>query len=350
MFYAWSPTSLTAGKHNAFPAITKPQKLTTWREDSTYKEIPVPFPPAIRDGETCRLVLTAHAQGNPHIINLVSPSLGDRPFPVMSMPILFSARNAKGKAALGKQEQVERVYRVPVDVDQQVFITVREQTSFDLDKKVWDSGIGLSSWIVDLANEQSASAPPIVDAMRRALFSSEARQILELGAGTGIVSLVLGALRSAKARSESGCILTTDLASAMPLLEHNIASNDSSFTCSSTRPRAVVLDWDEERFPEEVSDIQHDFDVIIMADVTYNTSSFPSLIRTLDNIVRVGSSTAGSDPRPHHPLILLGYKERDPSERSLWDVAQNIGIRFEQVGERRGAGGEPIEIWIGTVQ
>lgn len=203
---------------------------------------------------------------------------------------------------------------------------------------------------MDLANEQSASAPPIVDAMRRALFSSEARQILELGAGTGIVSLVLGALRSAKARSESGCILTTDLASAMPLLEHNIASNDSSFTCSSTRPRAVVLDWDEERFPEEVSDIQHDFDVIIMADVTYNTSSFPSLIRTLDNIVRVGSSTAGSDPRPHHPLILLGYKERDPSERSLWDVAQNIGIRFEQVGERRGAGGEPIEIWIGTVQ
>ena len=81
-----------------------------------------------------------------------------------------------------------------------------------------------------------------------------------------------------------------------------------------------------------------------MADVTYNTASFPSLVRTLKVL------TSGGDPESHSgrlPLILLGYKERDAAERSLWDMARNIGITVEKVGERPGAGGNPVEIWVG---
>jgi hypothetical protein len=74
-----------------------------------------------------------------------------------------------------------------------------------------------------------------------------------------------------------------------------------------------------------------------MADVTYNTSSFPSLIRTLSNLVRMG---------PEPPLVLLGYKERDPDERKLWDMAKSVGIIFEKVGERKGRGGAPVELWL----
>jgi protein N-lysine methyltransferase METTL21D len=81
-----------------------------------------------------------------------------------------------------------------------------------------------------------------------------------------------------------------------------------------------------------------------MADVTYNTASFPSLIRTLRNLTH--RSTDGNTATP---LVLLGYKERDTAERSLWEMAREIGVTFERVGERPGADGNSVEIWLGRV-
>lgn len=79
-----------------------------------------------------------------------------------------------------------------------------------------------------------------------------------------------------------------------------------------------------------------------MADVTYNTASFPSLIHTLRTLLEL------SDPDGNNtsPLVLLGYKERDPAERTLWDMAADIGVTFEKVGERVGAGGDSVEVWL----
>jgi protein N-lysine methyltransferase METTL21D len=77
-----------------------------------------------------------------------------------------------------------------------------------------------------------------------------------------------------------------------------------------------------------------------MADVTYNTSSFPALITTLESLIRLGTKP---------PLVILGYKERDPEERTLWDLAKRIGLRFEKVGERAGCGGASVEVWLGKV-
>ena len=74
-----------------------------------------------------------------------------------------------------------------------------------------------------------------------------------------------------------------------------------------------------------------------MADVTYNTSSFPSLVRTLSDLIKLGLKP---------PVVLLGYKERDPGERTLWKMTKEVGLEFEKVAERPGAGGAPIEIWI----
>ena len=73
-----------------------------------------------------------------------------------------------------------------------------------------------------------------------------------------------------------------------------------------------------------------------MADVTYNTASFPALVATLNRIVKRSS-------RP--PVILLGYKQRDEAERTLWPMTKEIGIEFTQLGEVAGAGGMPVEVW-----
>lgn len=142
---------------------------------------------------------------------------------------------------------------------------------------------------------------------------------------------------------------------AMPLLKQNIAANARYYL--SGVPQPLVLDWDDEILPPEICELGG-LDIIMlasmlilhadywhcssrfrMADVSYNTSSFPALSRTISNLVRLGS-----DP----PLIVLGYKERDEAERTFWDMMTQIGIHFEKVGERRGAGSFPVEIWLGS--
>ncbi|KAJ7180629.1 putative methyltransferase-domain-containing protein [Mycena filopes] len=280
---------------------TQPMKLTTWRgQSSAYKEIPVPLPRFSVNG-TWRLVL----RSSPTLggVHLDADAKGTLPLPVMSMPILLGRpQNGKVKAKL--QDQIERSYSF--GDDQRVSIT--EQTSFDLDKKIWDSGIGLSAWIV-------SHPPPFLN-------SQEPLRILELGAGIGIVSIVLGALRP------DDRIIATDVESAMPLLQHNITANTSCVEAS-------VLDWDEISFPECVQECGA-FDVIVMADVTYNTTSFPSLVRTLKNLVELS---------PKRPQVILGYKERDSGERALWGMAEAAGISFKLVGKVPGNGGAPVEIW-----
>ncbi|KAK6992209.1 putative methyltransferase-domain-containing protein [Favolaschia claudopus] len=291
IYFSW--VSVSTGEE------TRSIKLTTWRgQSSAYKEIPVPHPRSSANGPW-RLVLTS----DPKSSRVRLDAANVLPFPVISMPITFGkAQSSKSKAKL--QDQIERVYSLGEDKT----IIITEQTSFDLDKKIWDSGVGLSSWLIQ--------HPPSF------LSSPEALRILELGAGTGIASIVLGVLRS------EDRIITTDVESAMPLLLHNITANQSSV-------EATVLDWDDETLPECVQDVGS-FDVIIMADVTYNTASFPSLVRTLKNLVSLAAK---------RPQVLLGYKERDPGERALWAMAEAAGITLKDIGRIAGAGGVPIEIW-----
>jgi hypothetical protein len=136
-----------------------------------------------------------------------------------------------------------------------------------------------------------------------------------------------------------------------------------------------------------------------MADVAYNTSSFPALLRTLASLlalsnnaqskhrgddssdVQVANDDADDDDpgsgssqerkeaqeradrdydergcasgqwrHDSEPLVLLAYKERDLAERQLWDMmTRETGIVLECVGKQAGAGGLPVEIWLGSL-
>lgn len=88
----------------------------------------------------------------------------------------------------------------------------------------------------------------------------------------------------------------------------------------------------------------HDVCTNSAADVTYNTASFPSLVSTLVSLLR-------PDAQGNTPMLLLAYKERDPSERELWDMARARGLTLELVDvitghEEQGMAGA-TEIWIG---
>lgn len=186
-------------------------------------------------------------------------------------------------------------------------------------------------------------ASPALSRMQQTLFSRDRRNIIELGAGTGIVAITLGILRSKlDTHGELGRIVTTDLPSALPLLQHNISSNNSLL--SRVSPEPAALDWEVERLPDTVmSKLDTGLDAIVMADVTYNTASFPVLISTLSRLVKFSQSKRAD----RHPSILLGYKERDAAERTLWDMVRDVGIDLEQVAVVSGADGAAIEIWVG---
>jgi hypothetical protein len=156
-------------------------------------------------------------------------------------------------------------------------------------------------------------------------------------------------------------------ASAMPLLLHNISANSPHFATSSMHPQAFPLNWDDLDLPPQVLHNLLGFDAILyvikfqnipriqlvvlianitfrMADVTYNTFSFPSLLRTISSLI--AHTTARLKPPP---LIILAYKERDPDERTLWDLFKDeVGVCLQQVGECIGNGGAPVEFWVGV--
>lgn len=78
--------------------------------------------------------------------------------------------------------------------------------------------------------------------------------------------------------------------------------------------------------------------------MTYNTSAFPSLLKTLTSLLQPGSDKLT-------PLLVLAYKERDPAERDLWDMLKNEGVKMEKIGEVKGAdaGTGETEIWVGSM-
>ena len=130
IFYSWAQVQTT----NQNETVEKPRKLTTWRQSNAYKEIPVPRPLGLREGQSWRLILSAGAQVEdaPFLstIDLHDQAFGKVPFPVMSMPILFRSKGAKRDE---KQEKIERMYRLQAG-ETGPLLRIIEQTSFDLDK------------------------------------------------------------------------------------------------------------------------------------------------------------------------------------------------------------------------
>ncbi|KAI9440757.1 putative methyltransferase-domain-containing protein [Lactarius indigo] len=352
--------------------LSEPTKLTTWRQENAYKPLQVPSLSKNvfgSGGTDCCLVLSSSPVAASSIINLSDPNVGRTPLPVASLPINIFTQQGKApaKASSAKQEAITRTFCLfDEDAAAIPLMHIKETVSFDLDKvirsdvlvsrpddrlqapqKLWDSGIGLSAWLVRLS-AAAASQPALVQELRSRLFAPKECYVIELGAGTGIVSLVLAALRS----SDTACaahetrIFSTDLLSSMELMNYNIHANSALYP--HCPPTALPLNWDEEELPEAVRGRHVGFDLVVMADVAYNTSSFPALLSTLASLLALSGDGDGAAAGAREPLVLLAYKERDPGERRLWDMmARQVGIVLERVGNEAGAGGPPVEIWMG---
>ncbi|WVR03901.1 hypothetical protein IAU60_000900 [Kwoniella sp. DSM 27419] len=375
---------------------TPSQELTVFEPPmSTYKPISIPLPARTQAGETWRLGLFSAdpgagdtpAEGPSSLLSLCGDEPGvlgvwsegiqiTRP----SLPAGGAVRGVNAKTNGKKEKEVEgksrnagkgkgkekekekekdegpkqgritREFGLPSSGS----LRVVEQTSFDLDKKVWDSGLALSAWLWRYLPETTAEriSHPQMEKHVSQLRRTKPLRLLEIGSGTGLVSIALAMAFKRYLPNVKRVITATDLGSAIPLMDENISLNglsdgaasrsqDAGTSTSNGGPEthldAKVLDWDEP-IPTWVDEDRPE--LIIAADVTYNTSAFPSLLSTLTALLRPDERIT--------PRLILAYKQRDPAERDLWDMLRDKGIGMVMVDVVKGAEEEGhTEIWLG---
>lgn len=133
-------------------------------------------------------------------------------------------------------------------------------------------------------------------------------EVLELGSGCGLVGLGLAQLVKAR-------VLLTDLPDASEIAELNLRS--TALPAGSVAS-FEVLNWEHEALPQVVQ--ARMFDVVLVADCTYNSTSIPALVRTLQHVVwRSGSA-----------VVVVGMKVRHASELVFFDLME--AAEFTQTG------------------
>ncbi|KHN86661.1 Protein-lysine methyltransferase METTL21D [Toxocara canis] len=115
------------------------------------------------------------------------------------------------------------------------------------------------------------------------------KEVLELGAGTGVCSIVLAML--------GAYVKATDLPERLPLLRFNVTSNEEEVKVGGGAIEVESLDWNR-----TVSSVSS-FDVILLIDLLYYVKGVESLVRTLRSL--------------RAAELLCIYEERDIGEAHL---------------------------------
>ncbi|CAO3574807.1 unnamed protein product [Mortierella alpina] len=208
---------------------------------------------------------------------------------------------------------------------------------------IWDAAIVLAKYLerFDLLTSAAAQSPRTLN-------------ILELGAGTGIVGLAAARILSSK--SAKANIVLTDKESCMPLLRRNIEKNPSN----GIDVAAQMLDWEilsgikaipsttdaaldlpstaatstttAESEPEVLlstgpssttaSDLlDREWDLIILSDCIWVPALYPSLISTLIQLVQPS----------HKTQLLIAFEKRNFSEEMEFFAMLGKTFRFRDI-------------------
>lgn len=345
-----APTDIYYTWQREVPLLTTaPALLTTYEPPaSTYRTVSVPLPKTARAGEKWRLGLSTGGKVDTALLDLAAsrvPVLG-----VWSEGIELR----KGERATGavrgvaqdkpkgrrkddkpykdkakevpKQTRISRSWPLP---GEEKDLTLVEQTSFDLDKVGEERHADGRKYGTRGSRSRRGcgrggrGGTPILlhsgslSSSRRGMkgrYSSSAA-----GRGWFPSHCRCSTRRSRSPRRTSvgaGLFARADTESAMEIMRENIALNRVDVA-------AEVLDWDAP--PDKV-----DARVVVAADVTYNSASFPALVSTLDRLLLAKG----------HPPLLLAYKQRDAAERGLWEMLRARGIGSVLVDRVAGAGGD----------
>jgi hypothetical protein len=130
-------------------------------------------------------------------------------------------------------------YRLPVQIKVRSDEVVISEDCSLIATRVWDCSVLTAKWMEHLMNQKQCH---LVEALRLKTSNPEKVQILELGAGTGLLSIYL---------AKSGCaVLSTEYGSAVKYLKNNcdrnqvtLPSDQMTSTVMADKVHCRELDW-----------------------------------------------------------------------------------------------------------
>ncbi|KAF9586393.1 hypothetical protein BGW38_005824 [Lunasporangiospora selenospora] len=173
-------------------------------------------------------------------------------------------------------------------------------------KSVWDCSIVLGKYMEALEDKTPG------------YWSN--KNVLELGAGQGIVSLSAAALGVSK-------VIVTDVSTALPDLQEGVQLN--GFTENNVH--VVELDWTSRdlavhHISENLLGQEKSLDFILASDVVWVDYLVPHLVDTIADLMKLRSSQGSS------PTLLLAYQVRSlRSDRVLFESLDKLGLKREKV-------------------
>uniref|UniRef100_A0A4W3JIF5 Uncharacterized protein n=1 Tax=Callorhinchus milii TaxID=7868 RepID=A0A4W3JIF5_CALMI len=115
-------------------------------------------------------------------------------------------------------------------------------------------------------------------------MSFTGKKVIELGSGTGIVGILAVLL--------GGNVTFTDQTFILKKMKYNISVNIPPWLTNHTK--VCALSWDD-----DLSCFPTDYDVILGSDIVYSSSSYPSLLQTLQHLSNHSTTIyISSDVRP----------------------------------------------------
>ncbi|KAH9851456.1 putative methyltransferase-domain-containing protein [Lenzites betulinus] len=247
-----------------------------------------------------------------------------------------STRGAHGKKARSKREPVEQTLEVEIVQDK----TALRSRKGDTGSVLWHASVDFAEVVLRQLHRRDPASILNLDLMKNA-------HVVELGAGTGLLAVVL----SPFVRHYT----VTDIEGLVPLIRKNVMRNLSHPTTSSPKtkgPRsppsvssnvtAVTLDWVEIRtatpalrrklLPDEPADL------VLVVDCIYHPSLIPPLLATIDCLAVPGQTAVlvVVELRAEDVVreFLQGWLELSPADE--WEI-WSIGGILEG----------PYAVWIG---
>lgn len=207
-----------------------------------------------------------------------------------------SVANAAEPTTVWLEQSEDRYFVRELEKNDGSVVKVNQCLKGDVGHVVWDAAIVLAKYLETKAFMNSATG----------LNTLASKNVLELGAGTGIVGLVAATL--------GAHVILTDLDDLQDLLKKNIGVNQTLITGSAT---AKVLKWGE-----NTTDFLPPPDIILMADCIYYEQSVEPLVNTLKALSGVDTCviccyeqrTEGVNPvveRMFFELLLQHFKSEE---------------------------------------
>lgn len=263
-----------------------------WTDVLRELKVEFPVPSTFREGQVVITPVATNDEGT-----FLSRFIGGRVAHVVGVETEMCSIDS-----FARQDTVYRQFTLPNGP-----LRIAEQTGETIIRHVWDAGIILSGAIS--CNPITALPHELQSFIETTFYTSQSMNILELGTGVGILGICIGAtLPQSK-------VVMSDLVDAQALVDENIRLNISRHTRLERNAVFRELDWERRPFPSWT--VTERFDLIVMADVTYNTATFAALADTLEHIVRNGSQGA--------KVVCCG-KRRHDEEEGFWRIVKERGF------------------------